>query len=32
MRNCGSKTVGREPQAVADDVLVELRRRGIVPE
>src|SRR5262249_51373741 len=26
------ETVGREPQAVADDVLVELRRRGIVPE
>ncbi len=26
------KTVGREPQAVADDVLLELRRRGIVPE
>jgi bifunctional enzyme CysN/CysC len=26
------ETVGREPQTVADDVLVELRRRGIVPD
>jgi len=26
------ETVGREPQAVADDVLVELRRRGIVSD
>jgi bifunctional enzyme CysN/CysC len=24
-------TVGRDPQAVADDVLAELRRRGILP-
>jgi bifunctional enzyme CysN/CysC len=26
------ETVGRDPQTVADEVLVELRRRGIVPE